>query len=29
MKMMTKTLLHCEAHGYGIVRELTGHGIGR
>ena len=20
---------HCEAHGYGIVRELTGHGIGR
>ena len=19
---------HCEAHGYGIVRELTGHGIG-
>lgn len=20
---------HCEAHGYGIVRELTGHGIGK
>ena len=20
---------HCETHGYGIVRELTGHGIGR
>ena len=20
---------HCEAHGYGIVRELTGHGIGQ
>jgi methionyl aminopeptidase len=20
---------HCEARGYGIVRELTGHGIGR
>lgn len=20
---------HCEPHGYGIVRELTGHGIGR
>lgn len=20
---------HCESHGYGIVRELTGHGIGR
>lgn len=20
---------HCEKHGYGIVRELTGHGIGR
>ena len=20
---------HCEAHGYGVVRELTGHGIGR
>ena len=20
---------HCQAHGYGIVRELTGHGIGR
>lgn len=20
---------HCEQHGYGIVRELTGHGIGR
>jgi len=20
---------HCEAQGYGIVRELTGHGIGR
>lgn len=20
---------HCKAHGYGIVRELTGHGIGR
>jgi methionyl aminopeptidase len=20
---------HCEAYGYGIVRELTGHGIGR
>ena len=20
--------VHCEAHGYGIVRELTGHGIG-
>lgn len=20
---------HCELHGYGIVRELTGHGIGR
>jgi methionyl aminopeptidase len=19
---------HCEAHGYGVVRELTGHGIG-
>lgn len=21
--------LHCEAEGYGVVRELTGHGIGR
>ena len=21
--------VHCEAHGYGIVRELTGHGIGK
>jgi methionyl aminopeptidase len=20
---------HCESHGYGVVRELTGHGIGR
>lgn len=20
---------HCEAHGYGVVREFTGHGIGR
>ena len=20
---------HCEAHGYGVVRELTGHGIGK
>ena len=20
---------HCEAHGYGLVRELTGHGIGK
>lgn len=20
---------HCQAHGYGVVRELTGHGIGR
>lgn len=20
---------HCEGHGYGVVRELTGHGIGR
>ena len=20
---------HCEKHGYGVVRELTGHGIGR
>ena len=20
---------HCEAHGYGVVRELVGHGIGR
>lgn len=20
---------HCEAHGYGVVRDLTGHGIGR
>jgi methionyl aminopeptidase len=20
---------HCEKHGYGVVRELTGHGIGK
>ncbi len=20
---------HCEAHGYGVVRELVGHGVGR
>ena len=21
--------VHCEAHGYGVIRELTGHGLGR
>ena len=20
---------HCEKHGYGVVRELVGHGLGR